>query len=161
LAAPIETPEPTDARLPLGLRREVDDKERATVATAPTPLEHASNQEMSCEALIFHSGPAIGGLLQTSPSLSRGLHPAGCSVGQQVRRFLLAWALLNLGVAPCFAFYPLLMRELRRRPEGHRLFSRGCDPRWLDRNGARAARFLGPRLVFRAGLAQRSPASRC
>jgi predicted MFS family arabinose efflux permease len=108
----------------------------------------------------FQSGPAIGGLLQHSHHLYRAAfgRPAA-RLDSRFARFLLAWALLNLGVAPFFAFYPLLMRE-----------SYGIAPRvtvffyalaaaigiGLFVMAGRLTLYLGPRRVFRAGIALRT-----
>jgi MFS family permease len=107
----------------------------------------------------FHSGPAIGGLLQHSSHLHRAAfgRPA-LRVGGEFVRFLLAWGLFYVGVAPFFAYYPLLMQQ-----------SYGIAPRTtaffyaaaagigvgLFVFAGRVAQHSGPRSVFQAGLALR------
>jgi len=59
----------------------------------------------------FQAGPPAGGLLQHSHHLQgaawrRLLKPLGGGFG----RFMLAWVAVNFGVAPFFAYYPLLMQ---------------------------------------------------
>jgi predicted MFS family arabinose efflux permease len=103
--------------------------------------------------------PATGGLLQHSHHLQeaalRRLPATGTGA---FTLFLLAWGAVNLGVAPFFAYYPLLMSE-----------SYGVAPTvtaWLYAFAAavgiglfaysgRMAKQFGPRRVFRVGLATR------
>jgi len=60
----------------------------------------------------FHSGPAFGGLLRHSHHLQgSALARLPGSFEGGFGRFLLAWGLLYLGVAPFFAYYPLLMEN--------------------------------------------------
>lgn len=103
--------------------------------------------------------PATGGLLQHSHHLQeaalRRLPATGLSA---FTLFLLAWGAVNLGVAPFFAYYPLMMSQ-----------SYGVAPTttaWLYALAAavgiglftysgRMAKRFGPRQVFRVGLATR------
>ena len=60
----------------------------------------------------FHSGPPLGGLLHHSHHLQgEGLSRLRKSLGGEFGRFLSAWAALNFGVAPFFAYYPLMMND--------------------------------------------------
>jgi predicted MFS family arabinose efflux permease len=60
----------------------------------------------------FQPGAPLGGLLQHSHHLQRAAFGRLASpLGAGFAQFLLAWALLNLGVAPFFAYYPLLMKK--------------------------------------------------
>jgi MFS family permease len=107
----------------------------------------------------FHSGPPFGGLLHHShhlqgEALSRLLKSAGGAFG----RFLSAWAAMNFGVAPFFAYYPLMMND-----EHHIIPATTALLYALAAAvgiglfvlAGRAAQQYGPRLVFRLGLAVR------
>jgi MFS family permease len=60
----------------------------------------------------FQSGPAVGGLLQHSHHLqAAALRRLPSRPGGEFGRFLLAWAAINFGVAPFFAYYPLMMKN--------------------------------------------------
>lgn len=60
----------------------------------------------------FHSGPPIGGLLHHSHHLQgEGLRRLPKLLGGDFGRFLIAWAAINFGVAPFFAYYPLIMAD--------------------------------------------------
>lgn len=106
-----------------------------------------------------HTDPAAAGLLQHSHHLRRfDWRQATASLGSRFARFLLAWGLINLAVAPFFAYYPLLMRR-----------SYGIAPSttaWVYAAAAGTgiglsvlagwlAKRHGSRLVFRGGLALR------
>ena len=60
----------------------------------------------------FHAGPPLGGLLHHSHHLqSDAFSRLPMSAGGAFGRFLLAWAAINFGVAPFFAYYPLMMND--------------------------------------------------
>lgn len=107
----------------------------------------------------FQPETPVGGLLQHSHHLAQAaLRRLPKSSGHEFGRFLLSWALLNFGVAPFFAYYPLLMQN-----------SYGIDPTatallYALSAGVGVALFVlsgriaqrsGPRLVFQLGLAAR------
>jgi MFS family permease len=103
--------------------------------------------------------PAIGGLLQHSHHLQgealRQLPRAGTG---GLALFLLAWGSLNLGIAPFFAYYPLMMhKSYGVTPTRTALLyaaAAGVGIGLFALSGRMAQRF-GPRAVFRVGLAMR------
>ena len=61
----------------------------------------------------FQPGPPVGGHLQHSHHLQyAALRRLPAAFGGSFGRFLLAWALLYFGVAPFFAYYPLMMKNI-------------------------------------------------
>jgi MFS family permease len=108
----------------------------------------------------FQSGPPMGGLLQYSHHLQAAvLRRLRRPLGGEFSRFVLAWAALNFGVAPFFAYYPLMMKK-----------SYGIVPTTTALLYALSAAVgvglfvlaghvtqrRGPRFVFRVGLALRT-----
>jgi hypothetical protein len=65
----------------------------------------------------FHSGPLVGGLLHHSHNLQgEAWRSLPRSLGGAFGRFLLAWAAIHFGVAPFFAYYPLIMNDIYDTP---------------------------------------------
>ncbi|HTT80126.1 MAG TPA: MFS transporter [Stellaceae bacterium] len=107
----------------------------------------------------FHPAPAVGGLLQQSHHLQdaawRRLPDA---FGGAFGRFVLAWAMFNLSVAPFFAYYPLLMKETYAvAPTTTALLYAlaACIGIGVFPLAGWLARGYGPRFVFRLGLGLR------
>ncbi|MBV8336042.1 MAG: MFS transporter, partial [Alphaproteobacteria bacterium] len=60
----------------------------------------------------FHPGPPVGGLLHHSHHLQgEALRRLPKALNGEFGRFLSAWAAINFGVAPFFAYYPLVMKS--------------------------------------------------
>lgn len=107
----------------------------------------------------FHSGPPVGGLLHHSHHLQgEGLSLLRKAAGGAFGRFLSAWAAINFGVAPFFAYYPLMMND------GYSIVPATTALLYalaaavgigLFVLAGRVARQHGPGLVFRVGLAVR------
>ena len=107
----------------------------------------------------FQSGPSIGGLLHHSHNLQgEALRSLPKSLGGAFGRFLLAWATIHFGVAPFFAYYPLVMNDIYNIPPTTTallyalVVALGIG---LFVLAGRAAQQYGARLVFRLGLAVR------
>jgi predicted MFS family arabinose efflux permease len=107
----------------------------------------------------FEPGGPLSGLLQQSHHLHRAaLGSLASPFGSGFVRFLSAWALLNLGVAPFFAYYPLLMQENYGIGPTSTAFLYALAAAvgiGLFVLAGRAAKQRGSRLVFQAGLALR------
>jgi MFS family permease len=107
----------------------------------------------------FEPGAPPSGLLQQSHHLHRAaLGSVASPLGGGFVRFLSAWALVNLGVAPFFAYYPLLMKENYGIGPTSTAFLYALAAAigiGLFGLAGRAAKQKGPRLVFQAGLALR------
>jgi MFS family permease len=107
----------------------------------------------------FHSGPPVGGLLQHSHHLQgAALRRLPSSLGGGFGRFLLAWAAVNFGVAPFFAYYPLIMKtSYSIVPTTTALLYAlaAAVGIGLFVLAGRMAQGYGPHLVFRLGLAVR------
>jgi MFS family permease len=104
-------------------------------------------------------GPVAGGLLQHSHHLQRAaLSRLPASLRGPFARFLLAWASYNLGVAPFFAYYPLLMERSYgiAAPVTALLYALAAGLGiGLFVLAGRAAQAYGSGPVFRAGVALR------
>jgi len=107
----------------------------------------------------FHYGPPLGGVLHQSHHLQgEGVRRLRKSLSGEFGRFLTAWTAIEFGVAPFFAYYPLMMND-----------SYGIAPRMtallyaviaavgigLFVIAGRAGQRYGSRLVFQLGLAVR------
>jgi MFS family permease len=104
--------------------------------------------------------PAIGGLLQHSHQLQEAAwHRPPKDFRQEFSCSLLAWASLNLGVAPFFAYYPLMMDMSYRIPPTTTALlyalAAAVGIALFAFSGRMAQRF-GPGPVFRSGLALRA-----
>jgi predicted MFS family arabinose efflux permease len=107
----------------------------------------------------FQPGHPLGGLLQHSHHLHRAAFDhLAFPLGGGFARFLLAWALLNLGVAPFFAYYPLLMKRSYGIAPTSTAFLYALAAAvgiGLFVFSGRVAKQSGSRLVFQTGLALR------
>jgi MFS family permease len=107
----------------------------------------------------FHSGPPLGGLLHHSHHLQgEGLGHLSRALNGAFGRFLAAWAALNFGVAPFFAYYPLIMNDRYSIvPTTTALLYAlaAAIGVGLFVTAGRVAQQHGARLVFRCGLALR------
>jgi MFS family permease len=108
----------------------------------------------------FHSGPPFGGVLHHFHHLQgEALRRVVQSMDREFGRFLLAWATVNFGVAPFFAYYPLMMnRTFGIAPAMTAVFYAlaAAVGIGLFVAAGRAAQQFGPRRVFLAGLALRA-----
>jgi MFS family permease len=107
----------------------------------------------------FHSGPPFGGLLHHSHHLQgEALISLPKSARGAFGRFLLAWAAINFGVAPFFAYYPLLLNnDFNIAPATTALLYAlaAAVGIGLFVLAGRVAQRYGPRRLFRLGLAVR------
>jgi MFS family permease len=107
----------------------------------------------------FQSGPPVGGLLQHSHNLQgEAWKSLPKSLGGVFGRFLLAWAVIHFGVAPFFAYYPLIMNDIYDVPPATTavLYALAVTVGiGLFVLAGRAAQQYGAPLVFRLGLAVR------
>jgi len=107
----------------------------------------------------FHSGPPLGGVLHHSHHLQgEGLRRLRKSLGGEFGRFLAAWTAINFGVAPFFAYYPLMMNnsyDIAPRTTALLYAVTAAVGIGLFVTAGRAAQQYGSRLVFQFGLAVR------
>ena len=107
----------------------------------------------------FHAGPPFGGLLHHSHHLQgEALISLPKAAIGAFGRFLFAWAAINFGVAPFFAYYPLMMNnDFDIVPATTALLYAlaAAVGIGLFVVAGRAAQQYGPRRVFRLGLAVR------
>jgi predicted MFS family arabinose efflux permease len=107
----------------------------------------------------FQPSHPPGGLLQHSHHLHRAaLGSLAFPLGGGFARFLLAWASLNLGVAPFFAYYPLFMKKSYGIAPTSTAFLYALAAAvgiGLFVLAGRVAKQRGSRLVFKVGLALR------
>jgi MFS family permease len=107
----------------------------------------------------FQSGPPVGGLLQYSHHLQgAALRRLPRSLCGEFGRFLLAWAAVNFGVAPFFAYYPLIMTKSYSIAPTTTAFLYALAAAigiWLFVLAGRLAQRYGARLTFELGLALR------
>jgi MFS family permease len=133
----------------LGLPSDSHDRERRLPAVAWARLMAG-----------FHSGPPFGGLLHHSHHLQgEGLRRLATSIDWKFSRFLLAWAAINFGAAPFFAYYPLIMNSSYGVPPPTvaLLYALAAAVGiGLFVAAGRAAELFGPRLLFLLGLAVRA-----
>jgi MFS family permease len=108
----------------------------------------------------FHSGPTIGGLLHHSHHLrGEALRRLPQSLGRDFGLFLIAWSAINFGVAPFFAYYPLMMNSTYGIvPTATALLYAlaAAVGIGLFIAAGRAAQQFGSRIVFLLGLAVRA-----
>ncbi|MBV8523572.1 MAG: MFS transporter [Acetobacteraceae bacterium] len=107
----------------------------------------------------FHSGPPVGGILHHSHHLQReALTRLPRALSGEFGRFLSAWAAINFGVAPFFAYYPLIMKSsygiLPATTSLLYALAAGLGIGLFALAG-RVSQRHGNRLVFRFGLAVR------
>jgi MFS family permease len=107
----------------------------------------------------FHSGPPFGGLLHHSHHLrGEAVSRLPKLVSGAFGRFLFAWSLINFGVAPFFAYYPLMMNhDFHIVPATTALLNALAAAAGIGLFvlAGHAAQQYGPRRVFRLGLAVR------
>lgn len=107
----------------------------------------------------FHSGPPVGGLLHHSHHMQgEAFRNLLKSVRGTFGRFLLAWAAISFGVAPFFAYYPLMMNDgysIVPATTAHLYALAAAVGIGVFVLAGRVAQQYGPQLVFRVGLAVR------